>query len=251
MFYTHTLRPAIAMIELIFALVIMGITLLSAPLLISQATSSSIVAFQQESIAITASHINALLTYSWDEQNTQSKINYTNAILRVSASADDELDATTRATPGARRFNPDTNATATALLGADVTTPNEQDDDIDDFIDSNQTLTLAAVVAGAIDAGDYIDQDVSLSTSVRYMDDRTTYSTMLGIVTFNAPKAFVNYTTNIKYVDVSLTSTSQSSDLSDKRITLKAFMCNIGGALPQSSKNMGLELDNANISGRF
>jgi Tfp pilus assembly protein PilV len=234
------------MIELIFALVIMGITMLSAPLLISQATNSSLVAFQQESIAITASHANALLTYSWDEQNTQSQLNYINAILRVSGAADNELDSLTRVTPGARQFNPDVNATATALLGADVTTPNEADDDIDDFIDSSQTLTLASAAAGAIDAGDYIDQDVSLSTSVKYMDDITLYASATGVVVFNAPKADVNYTTNIKYISVSLISTSQSADLSNKQITLNAFMCNIGGARPDSSKGMKTgELQNA------
>ena len=251
MYYTHRLRPAIAMIELIFALVIMGITLMSAPLLISQSTDSSIVAFQQESIAITASHTNALLTYSWDEQNTQSQVNNVNTILQVSINADNELNATNRVTSAlinrARQFDTaDINATATPLLGADVTTPNENDDDIDDFIDNNQTLTLATVAAGSIDKGDYIDQDVLLTNSVNYMDDTTLYTTATGIVVFNLPKNFVNYTTNIKYLSVTLTSTSISTDLSNKEITLKAFMCNIGGARPKSSSNMNTgELQNA------
>jgi len=44
-------RKAIAMIELIFAIVVMGIVMLSAPMLVNKATQSSYVALQQESIA--------------------------------------------------------------------------------------------------------------------------------------------------------------------------------------------------------
>jgi hypothetical protein len=253
MYFNHTLRPAIAMIELIFALVIMGITMMSAPMLISQATSSSFVALQQESIAIVASHTNALLTYAWDEQNTESQLNYTNTILKVSTSADNELNGTSRVVPGKRKFNlGDVNATASTVLGADVNaTANENDDDIDDFIDVNQTLTLATNAGGAINSGDYIDQDVVLQTSVKYMDDKTTYTTATGVVVFNAPKTFTNYTTNIKYVKVTLTSTSTSDTLNKKRITLNAFMCNIGAARPDSSKDMTTgQLQNA-LTGLF
>jgi len=235
----HKERPAMAMIELIFALVILGIVMMSAPNLISQASKSSNVALQQESISIVASHINALLTYAWDEQNTQSQINYINTILKVSDNADNELNATSRVIPGNRKFSPDINATATATLGRDNNlTSNESDDDIDDFIDVNQTLTLATGVAGNIDEGDYIDQDVLLKTDVNYMDDKTSYGAATGSVVFNAPKAFKNYTTNIKYINVTLTSLSQSDILNTKKITLHAFMCNIGGAEPQSSEDM-------------
>ena len=246
-----TLRPAIAMIELIFALVIMGITLMSAPMLISQATKSSFVAFQQESIAVTASHTNALLTYAWDEQNTQAIANR-NAILTVSVNAEDLLDPGVRAVPGRRGFNvADPNATASTTLGADVSTPNENDDDVDDFIDVNQTLTLATLAPGAVDTGDYIDQNVSLQTSVNYMNDSANYDSPTGDVVFDTPAAFVTFTSNIKYISVTLTSTSASSELNDKQITFNAFMCNIGGALPDSSKNMNTgELQNAPL-GRF
>jgi len=233
-------RPAIAMIELIFALVIMGIVMMSAPNLISQASNSSYVALQQESVSIVASHLNALLTYAWDEQNTQSQVNYTNTILKVSNSADTELNSISRVIPGVRKFNvSDINATATATLGRDNNlTSNESDDDIDDFIDVNQTLTLATGVAGNIDAGDYVDQDVLLKTDVNYMDDETNYGAATGVIVFNAPKGFKNYTTNIKYVTATLTSLSQSDILNTKKITLHAFMCNIGGAQPQSSQDM-------------
>ncbi len=44
-------RNGIAMIELIFALLIMGIVLLSSPMLIQQSIKSSFIGIQQESIS--------------------------------------------------------------------------------------------------------------------------------------------------------------------------------------------------------
>lgn len=237
MYNIQTFRPAIAMIELIFALVIMGITLMSAPMLISQATRSSFVAFQQESIAITASHANALLTYAWDERNTESKVSYVYTILKVSNNADNELNATSRVTPGSRVFQAsDPNATATPALALGLDNP-EVEDDVDDFIDSNQTLLLTASPSGGIDEGDYIDQNISLATDVQYMDDNASYGAATGVVVFNTPKTLQNFTTNIKYLSVTLTSNSLSSDLNSTQIQLNAFMCNIGAVQPVSSRD--------------
>jgi len=67
------LRPAIAMIELIFAIVIIGITLLSAPMIISQSVQSINTNLKQEAIAAAASQISLILTYPWDEKSAYIK----------------------------------------------------------------------------------------------------------------------------------------------------------------------------------
>ena len=72
-------KRGIAMIELIFALVIMGIALLSAPMLIQQSIKSSNVALQQESIAALASHTGILLSKYWDEADS----NYTTGVAPI------------------------------------------------------------------------------------------------------------------------------------------------------------------------
>lgn len=238
------LRPAIAMIELIFALVIMGITLMSAPLLVSQATNSSIVGLQQESIAMIASHSNAIMTYAWDEQNTPLK---SNAILTVSATADPLLSPANRVVPppGKRKFDlTDPNATASVTLGTDVIVGNEPIDDADDFDGTTQSLILT--VNAVTNEGDYIDQNINIATTVRYMQDTAAYNT--SSFTFDIPQTpvFSSKPTNIKHITTVLTSNSASADLSQKQITLKSFMCNIGAALPDSSGNMNTgELQNA------
>ncbi len=81
-----TMRPGIAMIELIFAIVIMAIVLMSAPMMIGTATKSSNVSLQQESIAIAAAEIGMILTHHWDEGDTNET---TSAPILLTASIAD------------------------------------------------------------------------------------------------------------------------------------------------------------------
>ena len=81
--YKKTLRPAIAMIELIFALVIMAIVLMSAPMLISTATKSGYVAIQQEAINAAASQVNMIMGYHWDE-NSADELYSAHAVEHIS-----------------------------------------------------------------------------------------------------------------------------------------------------------------------
>jgi len=67
-----TTRHAIAMIELIFSIVVMGLVMLSAPMLINKATQSSYVALQQESVAALATQLNTIMTTQWDENDTNA-----------------------------------------------------------------------------------------------------------------------------------------------------------------------------------
>ena len=234
------LRPAIAMIELIFAIVVIGITLLSAPLLVSQATSSSMTSFQQESVAMAASHTSAVMTYEWDEENTGI---HAGKILNVT-SGDADLDQSTGTLargatarfPNARRRQFDNIATplfATAHLGIDT---NDSVDDIDDFIVKPLHLTIYSTAINNTDRGDYIDKNITLNTFVLYGNDAATYNSGTGIFAFSQPfrhAAIPNgSTTNIKLITVRLTSNNVNDEFKDKQITLNAFMCNIGTGRP-------------------
>jgi len=66
-YFLNTQRKAIAMIELIFAIVIMGIVLLGIPNLVNVSTSSGFTSLQQEAIATASSQINLIMTKNWDE----------------------------------------------------------------------------------------------------------------------------------------------------------------------------------------
>ena len=230
--YKKTLRPAIAMIELIFALVIMGIVLMTAPMLISTAAKSGYVAIQQEAINEAASQVNMIMGYHWDENTTDET--YLDPILNVIAG---NGDLNVSGTTGRRRGTPlesyrsfirsdgtdDLNASAS--LGSDPT--GEIKDDMDDFIgDTDLTLN------GVGEAGNVETTTININTTFSYINDNPTgssYQPVGGTLNFDLNFATATGTTNIKGITIKLTSNSSAEELNTKEIKLRAFSCNIGG----------------------
>ena len=233
------LRPAIAMIELIFAIVIMGIILMSAPMLISTAAKSGYVAIQQESINEAASQVNMIMGYQWDKENANE--DYIPPILKVS-SGDSELnEINISAEPTGRRLGtPDVSYRAfvradgqrfsASALGS-VDTSDTEEDDIDDF--DGDTSLVEIEDAGLVD---YVEDatTIKINTTVRYINDSSTYNpTTGGAITFSPDFTSPGSTsstasTNIKRITVTLTSEGGPDEL-EKEIILHAFSCNIGG----------------------
>ncbi|MBT8448052.1 MAG: type II secretion system protein, partial [Gammaproteobacteria bacterium] len=179
------LRPAIAMIELIFALVIMGIVLLSAPQLISTATKSGYVAIQQEGINEAASQVNMAMGYHWDESTANES--FLDPIVQVTV-GDADLDEsnTSGVFTGHRLGTPqesyrsfirsDGNRVSASSIGTlDAgETGNHDEDDIDDF--NGNTSLVEIEDAGLVD---YVEKDVTINinTAVRYISDTANYNT--------------------------------------------------------------------------
>ena len=242
--YRKTLRPAVAMIELIFAIVIMGIVMMSAPMLVSTATKSGYVAIQQEGINEAASRVNMIMGYPWDEQNTNGNhippILITNSptagLGEVAVNVGGVLIQTGRrvgipaqsertyiAGPGGLRF------AASNPLGSDPA--GEAPDDIDDFIGNTNLVLIGA--AGAID---YVERgnNINIATQVAYATDNVlapnTYnSAAITYVPFVPAPA--GQTSNIKSITVTLTRAAAAAAVNElrKTIILRAFSCNIGG----------------------
>ena len=222
---TQTKRPAIAMIELIFAIVIMGIVMMGAPMLVSTASKSVSVTLQQEGINEASSRASMLLTHAWDEQDTNDSC--IPPVLRVSAAGDSELNVATDnrrigvpLASNSRTFKcgiiNEINASTT--LGGDI--GDTFKDDLDDF--TNTTLVIDASGAGG---KDYIEQTtVGIATGINYISDAANYS---GTTIAYAPGGGGG-TSNIKAITVTVTSTSGATELT-KNIILRAFSCNIGG----------------------
>lgn len=231
------MRAAIAMIELIFAIVILGIVMLSAPSLISTATKSGYVALQQEAISAASAEIGMILTHYWDEGDT----NATHSAPIVTTLGDSELNEINvsgllsgrmAGTPSSsfRTFT-DTSggslriaATASTNLGPDASDL----DDVDDF-SSATPRGLTDYESTSTETGDIVDQSIDIKTTVEYISDTASYNSSTGTLTLNQPflTASAADTSNIKMVTVNLT-TSSTNDVLDKDITLRAFTCNIG-----------------------
>ena len=212
------------MIELIFALVIMGIVLMSAPMMISTAAKGTYIGMQQEGINEAASKINMILSYVWDEQNTDNEI--TPPLLYAKDGNDafkKQGNGTRRGIPqrSSRTFYPDLNASAS--LGLESGESSTDIDDVDDY--NGETITSLLSVESA--STDYTENDtVSISTTIEYGDDGYTDG-----ATYNfTPFVSSSKVTNVKNIKVELTSTdTANADVLEKKIVLQAFWCNIGG----------------------
>ncbi len=228
----HYSRPAIAMIELIFAIVVMGIVMMSAPMLVSTAQKTTSVALQQEGINQAVSRVSQILTHEWDE-NISANLESTGCVpvLYVSSAGDTELNMGTNrrrigvdVNSSSRTFNKcDNNSSATpsASLGIEGSVKN----DIDDFTDIN--LTDVAIGCGGTD---YIEKaTVDIATSVYYSSDAADYNSTSINFDFNTSSSLTN-STNIKTIKVTITSSSGVDEL-NKSITLHAFSCNTGDSL--------------------
>jgi hypothetical protein len=216
------------MIELIFAIVIMGIVLMSAPMLISTAASSVSVALQQEGINEAASRVSMILTYPWDQNDTNDSC--IPPVLHVT-SGDSELDEVSGTgrrigvplSTNSRTFKCGSNELNASAISADGS------DDIDDFAGST---TLVVDTSGS-GGKDYIEQTtVNIATAVTYISDNANYNTS----SFTYVPSGGSATTNIKEINVTLTSTSSVDEFS-KTIALRRFSCNIGG-FEYASKEM-------------
>ncbi len=232
-------RPALAMVELIFSIVVIGITLMSAPMLIRQASNSGYVAIQQEGIGEAATRVNMIVGYEWDEADTRDS--YAGTILQTDTNIS-ELNETdivvdpngTIRGSGRRQGTPpesyrsyvDTGgdrykATEPADLGLETTDVGE--DDVDDF-GAGGLVTIKA------SDSDYIEKNsIVMATEVAYIDDIPDGGSYnVDEIVYNPNFSEVStVSTNIKRIKVTLTSTSGVKEL-NKSIILNAFSCNVG-----------------------
>ena len=165
-------KRGIAMVELIFAIVIMGIVLMSAPSLIQQSVNSGNVALQQEAIAAASSQTAIVLSMHWDENNN-SNLAGSSPILDVNRTPFDFnltnrpsglLNVDSRNFTDGGELRP---ATAFASFGMDETDNNDTNetsfidfDDVDDYNNSSFGLIVFNSEETSADVGDYIDVNI-------------------------------------------------------------------------------------------
>ena len=214
-------KNAIAMIELIFALVIMGIVLMSAPMLIQQSIKSSNVALQQEAIVAAASQVAIVLSMHWDEKNSNIAIGES-PILDANRSSFPFPPVGLNGVYG-RNTHDGSNILSPSALGKDINETVYTDfDDVDDYDGSSFGLMLFNNESTTADIGEYVDTTVNINTTVRYTKESNVSENIT-----TSPFS------NIKAIKVHLTSNLDKTNANyiaelEKDITFKAFSCNIG-----------------------
>lgn len=225
------MRSAMSMIELVFAIVIMGIVVMSLPLVLTQTQRGNALALEQEVILATKTRLAFILSHEWDANSyevnaSMSRVLDTNTSIH---SSDTAFDTNTTRRSGhikadERRRLRDDLKTPTSDGGTDW--GSSVGTDIDDFDDNTTSVSVTAADM------DYI-YDINLSSTVKYIGDSPdsgdyNSSQTIGFI-FNTNSSPTNIT-NIKMISV-------TSSGSDANVTLRAFACNIGesGILKRSS----------------
>lgn len=211
-----------SMIELVFAIVIIGIAVMSLPLILTQVQNSNSFALRQEVILSIKTKLSYILAYQWD-QNTYDATADIERVLNIPASADTATDFNTSTTrrkghvlaDGRRRLWDDLNTSTPKANFGTAGLPS----DIDDFNGKDENKTITAL-------DDFIF-DLNLSTSVNYIKDTLqagNYATSNAITfTFDPENNTTNNSTNIKMIKVSATANGIENPIS-----MYAFSSNIG-----------------------
>lgn len=201
-----------SMIELVFAIVIMGIAVMSLPLILTQVQNNNAFAMQQEAILAAKAKIGEISTYEWDDKSFDTNGSF---VLDVTGGSVDlnrtngQLRKGHVNAEGRRKFFPNTtNATAVTTSSAN---------DIDRFSGIPKSIVASAEVAGK--GLDYVFP-LTLTPTITYANDTATYSNSpLNNFTFNPDDTHT--ITNIKTISVLVSG-------ADRNITLRTFLCNIG-----------------------
>ena len=218
------------MIELIFAIVIMGFVMLSMPMLMMQIKQSSKLSSQQESIAMISSKMNLIMTQQWDDIQTrlsnQSFVVETNGVAGLSNGGPGTMRGARITFQNTRVFtNPTIQASALLEIENDAgKEPGFLMDDIDDFNNFTTTLNLQDATPNL--NTDYIDQKAVIKTNVNYVSYGNSFTGLNLAPLLVGPSGG---TSNIKEILGELTTTNTSELSSDTKISLRAFSVNIGG----------------------
>ncbi len=214
------MRKGFTFIELVVAIVVIAIALMSVPLLLSQTSRSNAFSINQEVILATSTKIGNILSYPWDDKLVGSAT--VKPILDVT-NGDSELGRYPNLTSTRRignfktnyRRKFDSNITyASVVLGRTGDQNTSAYNDIDDFNGVNEEITSGGV-------GDYI-KDFNLSTSVYYINDSATYSSS-PTLNFTLSTTSATPSTNLKMIEVKATDKN-----GNVVTTLRAFSSNIG-----------------------
>lgn len=224
------LRKGASLIELIIAIVVMSIAMMSLPLMLKRSQEGNAFTMRQEALLAARTQLGDITTYPWDN-NSLKALNIgildVNSTVTPNSLHRNDANSTRRighiAQDRRRKFfdptTPNNSATSPANLGSEGGTI----DDIDDF--HNTTAQLIASTDLAAAGLDYRFVDLNTTTTVHYISDNTNYQTnAINNFTFGTSNdEEVSGSTNIKLIEVTLRSSSFEGD-----IILRTYSSNIG-----------------------
>lgn len=217
------MRLAMSMIELVISIVVMGIVVMSLPLILTQVQNNNAFALQQEAILAAKTKIGNILTYEWDEFSYDATAGHS-FVLDIAGGTDDlNRSAGTNQRKGhvnveGRRKLYDNTLDLNVRSASAIN--NNKTNTIDAFHARNVNLSVApnGEEAGALS---YIF-NLRLDPTIVYVNDNINYDN--SNLTFTLTPDNAGIITNIKRIEVQVRDTDANALIT----TLRAFTCNIG-----------------------
>ncbi|RUM67144.1 MAG: hypothetical protein DSZ06_01895 [Sulfurospirillum sp.] len=262
------MKKGIALIELIFAIVVIGITLMAVPNLIATTTKASRNAVTQESISSAVSHISMVMSEFWDENSIDPQNNNPVLVVDNQNGSFDEYGVPIPNPTNPNPMNPNPNnpsptnpnptnpANGTIHYGysrrggspisssrryavdkfgnklkASTSFGMDTDDNnsADDVDDFNgQETVLVQNTNASAEEGDFKDKSIKIKTTVNYISDNPTSGSDYNQKDINFNNPFNN--TSAQSTNIKAITVRLSSTNIDRNVTLKAFSCNIGSS---------------------
>ncbi len=216
------MRHGFTFIELVVAIVVIGIAMMSVPLLLSQSSRTNEFSISQEAVLAGSTKIGNILTYPWDDKlvsevDVKHILDVTNGDLDLDRFPDNNSTRRKGNFKANFRRKFDTNLTfASVVLGRVGDTNASAYNDIDDFNGVSETITSGGT-------GDYL-MDLNLSTKVFYISDDANYSSSPTLNFGDLNASLVTPTTNLKMIEVKVVNRTNHQLVT----TLRAFSANIG-----------------------
>ena len=236
--YKVKLRTAFTMIELIFAIVIISITMLTLPNVLLRDASDQEQNLVQEGILITTTKIAQILTFPWDAQSQPPGVGPFSTSQALGTNGDAELARTVVAGVNTdfrvghfqdamrRRMSPASAPRNASAIPAAAVNPATN---ISDF---NDPAAVAAVVGGAALSATGFKKQYLFTNTVAYVSDTATYANTN--IVFDFSTAAVAGPTSIKMVQVDTDQLDITDDPANPTTTrilqLTSFSSNIGEA---------------------
>ena len=226
------MRKAISLIELVLAIIVIAISVMSVPMMLQQSAKSDNFSMVQEAILAARTKMGNILSFRWDRNSLDT--NNTNGRFRaldvISGAA--ALDRNNTYYEERRighvygdlrrkMFAVETNVSALVIAPNDTNFTN-----INDFDAKSATIDWKGANS-ATDRYEYLDRELNLTTRVFYIADNTVdyNATNINFV-FDTTSAKtiknINNSTNIKMIELNVTSQNYLP------FVFRTFSCNLG-----------------------
>jgi len=237
---------AFTLIELVFALVIIGLVAITIPSVLITNARQTETNLLQEAVLIATAKMNQNMAYRWDE-NSWDQVNTLHKTEAINVAAGDgnlnrvtfdyfygngDLNATDFRRghflePLHRRMSP--SSTAAARAATNINSEGGDYDDLDDISAAANTATInIAELVGALEGQGY-KGNYTLSGVVSYVNDTPASGYNAPIITYNFPTGggVTNAagSTNIKMVEIRVDAANTPEPID---IMFRTYSCNIG-----------------------